>query len=136
MEARAISTLNHPHICSLFEVGPNYLVMEFIEGSTLAAEIKKGPLTPDLVARYGAQIASAWLRCSRSESYNRDLKPANFTVTLHGINMLDFGLAKMLHQAIRACQSISDSSSSNADASSNSRWRAASHNEFLNGLAT
>src|SRR5271155_3796927 len=52
-EARAISTLNHPHICTLYDVGPNYLVMEFIEGSTLAAEIRKTPLALDRVARYG-----------------------------------------------------------------------------------
>src|ERR1700685_4577019 len=59
LEARAISTLNHPHVCTLHDVGPNYLVMEFIEGSTLAAEIKKGPLAPETAARYGAQIAGA-----------------------------------------------------------------------------
>ena len=57
LEARAISTLNHPHVCTLYDVGPNYLVMEFIEGSTLAAEIKKAPLAPTTAARYGGQIA-------------------------------------------------------------------------------
>ena len=57
LEAQAISTLNHPNICTLYDVGPNYLVMEFIEGSTLAAEFKKGPLAPETAARYGAQIA-------------------------------------------------------------------------------
>src|SRR5271154_3635814 len=59
LEARAISTLNHPNICTLHDVGPNYLVMEFIEGSTLADELKKGPLAPEIAVRYGAQIASA-----------------------------------------------------------------------------
>src|SRR5215469_1756200 len=56
LEAEAISTLNHPNICTLFDVGPNYLVMEFIEGSTLAAELKEGPLATEVAARYGAQI--------------------------------------------------------------------------------
>src|SRR5271170_2586317 len=59
LEAQAISTLNHPHVCTLYDVGPNYLVMELIEGCTLAAELKKGPLVPAVAARYGAQIAGA-----------------------------------------------------------------------------
>ncbi len=58
-EARAISAFNHPHICTLYDVGPNYLVMELLDGSTLADEIKKGPLAIEQVARYGAQIAAA-----------------------------------------------------------------------------
>src|SRR5271156_4541263 len=55
LEAQAIATLNHPHVCTLYDVGPNYMVMELIEGSTLAAEIKQGPLAPEQAARYGAQ---------------------------------------------------------------------------------
>ncbi len=95
-EAHAISTLNHPHVCTLYDVGPNYLVMEFIEGSTLAAEIKKGPLAPELAARYGAQIASALAEAHALGIVHRDLKPSNVMVTRHGIKVLDFGLAKML----------------------------------------
>jgi len=57
-EARAISAFNHPNICTLHDVGPNYLVMELLDGSTLADEIRKGSMAPVLVARYGAQIAS------------------------------------------------------------------------------
>ena len=96
LEARAISTLNHPHVCTLYDVGPNYLVMEFIEGSTLAAEIKKGPLAPETAARYGAQIAGALAEAHALGIVHRDLKPSNIMVTRHGVKVLDFGLAKML----------------------------------------
>ncbi len=96
LEARAISTLNHPHVCTLYDVGTNYLVMEFIEGSTLAAEIKKGPLAPETAARYGAQIAAALAEAHVRGIVHRDLKPANIMITPHGIKVLDFGLAKML----------------------------------------
>jgi eukaryotic-like serine/threonine-protein kinase len=58
-EARAISALKHPHVCTLYDVGPNYLVMEFIEGSTLAAEIRKGPVQLGMMMRYASQIAAA-----------------------------------------------------------------------------
>jgi serine/threonine protein kinase len=96
LEARAISTLNHPHVCTLHDVGPNYLVMEFIEGSTLAAEIKKGPLAPETAARYGAQIAGALAEAHALGIVHRDLKPSNVMVTRHGVKVLDFGLAKVL----------------------------------------
>jgi len=95
-EARAISTLNHPHVCTLYDVGPNYLVMEFIEGSTLAAEIKKGPLAPETAARYGAQIAGALAEAHALGIVHRDLKPSNVMLTRHGVKVLDFGLAKVL----------------------------------------
>ncbi len=96
LEARAISTLNHPHVCTLHDVGPNYLVMEFIEGTTLAAEIKKGPLAPATAARYGAQIASALAEAHGLGIVHRDLKPSNIMLTKHGVKVLDFGLAKVL----------------------------------------
>lgn len=95
-EARAISTLNHPHVCTLYDVGPNYLVMELIEGSTLAAEIEKGPLAIASVARYGSQIASALAEAHARGIVHRDLKPGNIMVTRHGIKVLDFGLARTL----------------------------------------
>jgi serine/threonine protein kinase len=96
LEAQAISTLNHPHVCTLYDVGPNYMVMEFIEGSTLAAELKKGPLVPEMAARYGAQIAGALAEAHSLGIVHRDLKPSNVMLTRHGIKVLDFGLAKML----------------------------------------
>jgi serine/threonine protein kinase len=99
LEARAISTLNHPHVCTLYDVGPNYLVMEFIEGSTLAAEIKKGPLAPEAAASYGAQIAGALAEAHSLGIVHRDLKPSNVMLTRHGVKVLDFGLAKVLTEA-------------------------------------
>lgn len=95
-EARAISTLNHPRICTLYDVGPNYLVMEFIEGSTLAAELKQGPLPLECVVRYGAQIADALAEAHAVGIVHRDLKPSNIMLTRHGVKVLDFGLAKIV----------------------------------------
>ncbi len=100
LEARAISTLNHPNVCTLYDVGPNYLVMEFIDGSTLAAEIKKGPLAPETAARYGAQIASALGEAHSLGIVHRDLKPSNVMLTRHGVKVLDFGLAKLLSTTV------------------------------------
>ncbi|HTC36595.1 MAG TPA: protein kinase [Bryobacteraceae bacterium] len=99
LEARAISTLNHPNVCTLYDVGPNYLVMEFIDGSTLAAEIRKGPLAPEIAARYGAQIAGALAEAHSLGIVHRDLKPSNVMITRHGVKVLDFGLAKMAASA-------------------------------------
>jgi serine/threonine protein kinase/Tol biopolymer transport system component len=96
-EARAIAALNHPNICTLYDVGPNYLVMEFVEGETLATHLKKRRLPAELVLRYGAQIADALSAAHSSGITHRDLKPANIMVTKSGIKVLDFGLAKFTH---------------------------------------
>src|SRR5438132_3671832 len=93
-EARAISTLNHPHICTLYDVGPNYLVMELVEGETLASRLEKGPLPMELVLRYGAQIADALAAAHAKQIVHRDLKPGNIMITRTGVKVLDFGLAK------------------------------------------
>jgi Tol biopolymer transport system component len=93
-EARAIAALNHPHICSLYDVGPNYLVMELIEGDTLAARLRRGALAPVDVARYGAQIASALAEAHARGIVHRDLKPANVMLTRSGAKVLDFGIAR------------------------------------------
>jgi serine/threonine-protein kinase len=93
-EARAISALNHPHICTLYDVGPNYLVMELLEGETLAAKLKKGKLSIDDALRYGGQIADALAAAHAKGIVHRDLKPGNIMVTKSGVKVLDFGLAK------------------------------------------
>src|SRR6202163_2741137 len=89
-EARAVAALNHPNICTLHDVGPNYLVMEYIEGTPL-----KGPLPVDQALRYAAQICDALDAAHKKNITHRDLKPANILVTKAGIKLLDFGLAKV-----------------------------------------
>jgi serine/threonine protein kinase len=93
-EARAISSLNHPHICTLYDVGPDYLVMEFVEGETLARRLEKGRLPANLVWRYGLQIADALTAAHTRGIVHRDLKPANVVVTKAGLKVVDFGLAR------------------------------------------
>jgi serine/threonine protein kinase len=93
-EARAISSLNHPHICTLHDVGPDYMVMELVEGETLAARIRKGALPVSDVLRYGAEIAGALAAAHDKNTTHRDLKPANVMITKNGVKVLDFGLAK------------------------------------------
>ena len=93
-EARAVAQLNHPHICTLHDVGPDYLVMELVEGETLAARLKKGPLPLDQLLRYGAEIADALAAAHAKGIIHRDLKPANIMITKAGVKVLDFGLAK------------------------------------------
>jgi len=97
-EARAIACLNHPHICTLYDVGPDYLVMELVDGETLAARLTRGKLTIDDTLRYGAQIASALAEAHMKGVTHRDLKPGNLMLTKNGVKVMDFGLAK-LHTA-------------------------------------
>jgi serine/threonine protein kinase len=89
-EAKAIAALNHPNICQVYDVGPDYLVMEFIEGAPLA-----GPLNPDVALRFAVQIADALSAAHAKGITHRDLKPANILVTASGIKLLDFGLAQL-----------------------------------------
>ncbi|MBM3756593.1 MAG: hypothetical protein FJW38_21720 [Acidobacteria bacterium] len=89
-EARAVAALNHPGICTLYDVGPNYLVMEFIDGAPL-----KTPLPLDQALRYAIQICDALAAAHKKGITHRDLKPANILVTKSGIKLLDFGLAKL-----------------------------------------
>jgi tetratricopeptide (TPR) repeat protein len=93
-EARAISSLNHPNICTLYDVGPNYLVMELVEGETLAARLKSGPLPLKTVLLYGAQIVSAVVEAHAKDIVHRDLKPGNIMIGKSGVKVLDFGLAR------------------------------------------
>jgi eukaryotic-like serine/threonine-protein kinase len=99
-EAKAISQLSHPHICALYDVGTHegtqYLVMEFLEGETLASRIEKGPMPFDRLLAGGIQIAEALDRAHRQGIVHRDLKPGNVMLTKSGVKLLDFGLARTL----------------------------------------
>jgi hypothetical protein len=99
-EAKTISQLSHPHICALHDVGregdTEYLVMEYLEGDTLADRLLKGPLALEQALRYGMQIADALDKAHRQGIVHRDLKPGNVMLTRTGVKLLDFGLAKAL----------------------------------------
>jgi len=98
-EARAIAHLNHPRICTLHDVGPNYLVMEFLDGETLASRLKRGALSRAELLGLGSQMANALAAAHASGIVHRDLKPANIMLTTHGVKVLDFGLAKFADTA-------------------------------------
>src|SRR5262249_48986154 len=96
-EARTISTLNHPHICALYDIGhqnqTDYLVFEYLEGETLDQRLEKGAMPLEQVLRYGMEIADALDKAHRHGVIHRDLKPANIMLTKSGAKLLDFGLA-------------------------------------------
>src|SRR5262245_21243614 len=98
-EAKAISSLNHAHICTLHDVGSEagveFLVMEYLEGETAAQRVAKGPLPIQQVLRFGVEIAEALDRAHRQGITHRDLKPGNVMLTKSGVKLLDFGLAKL-----------------------------------------
>jgi eukaryotic-like serine/threonine-protein kinase len=108
-EAKAISSLNHPHICGLYDIGrehdTEYLVLELLEGETLASRIERGPLPLPQVLRFGIEIADALEAAHRHGIVHRDLKPANIMLTAAGTKLLDFGLAK--HTVGAAGQALS-----------------------------
>ena len=97
-EARAISSLNHPNICTLHDVGhqngTDFLVMEYLEGETLADRLTKGPLPPEQVLKYGIEICEGLEKAHKSGVVHRDLKPGNIMLTKSGAKLMDFGLAK------------------------------------------
>lgn len=109
-EARAIAALNHPNICHLYDVGPNYLVMELVEGETLADRIKQGAMPLDDALKVARQIADALEAAHEKGITHRDLKPGNVIIRHDGVvKVLDFGLAKMAAPA--AASSISPDNS-------------------------
>src|ERR1700680_3401869 len=93
-EARTISSLNHPHICQLYDIGSqdgtDYLVMEFLEGETLAARLSKGALPMNEILRIGIAVAEALAVAHRQGIVHRDLKPANIMLTHSGAELMDF----------------------------------------------
>src|SRR5713226_1152954 len=93
-EAKTISQLNHPHICTLYDVDENYVVMEPLEGETLAERLAAGPMSTEEVLRYGIEIAEALDKAHKQGIVHRDLKPSNVMLTKSGAKLLDFGLAK------------------------------------------
>ena len=97
-EAKAVSRLSHPHICTLHDIGQqdgaDYLVMELVEGETLEQRLIRGSLPPDQTIRYSAQIADALAKAHKLGITHRDLKPANIMLTKSGAKLMDFGLAK------------------------------------------
>jgi Tol biopolymer transport system component/predicted Ser/Thr protein kinase len=93
-EARAIASLNHRNICCLYDVGQNYLVMELLEGETLAERLKRGQLSIEQTLRHGGEIADALAAAHAKGIVHRDMKPANVMLTKAGVKVLDFGLAK------------------------------------------
>jgi serine/threonine protein kinase len=102
-EAKAVAALSHPHICPLFDVGhqdgTDFLVMEFLEGETLAARLRRGRLSIDQAIRCAIEMADALDKAHRQGIVHRDLKPGNVMLTKAGVKLLDFGLAK-LHKPI------------------------------------
>jgi eukaryotic-like serine/threonine-protein kinase len=105
-EARTIASLNHPHICTLFDVGRengrDFLVMEFLEGETLAERLKKGALPVEQALRFAIEIADALDKAHRKGITHRDLKPGNIMLTKSGAKLLDFGLAKLREEGAPA----------------------------------
>src|SRR6185369_1641877 len=98
-EARTVSSLSHPNICTLYDVGregdTDFLVMELLEGQSLAQRLESGPLPMEEVLRLGIQIADALEKAHASGVIHRDLKPGNVMLTERGVKLLDFGLAKL-----------------------------------------
>jgi eukaryotic-like serine/threonine-protein kinase len=103
-EARAISSMNHPHICTLYDIGregaADYFVMELLDGETLAARLERGPMKLDEALKVGAQIADALAAAHKQGIIHRDLKPGNVALTKSGAKVLDFGVAKLRDEGV------------------------------------
>jgi Tol biopolymer transport system component/predicted Ser/Thr protein kinase len=111
-EAKTIASLNHPHICTLHDTGHqdeiDFLVMEYLEGETLAQRLVKGPLPIQQVLQYAIEISDALDKAHRKGVTHRDLKPGNIMLTKSGTKLLDFGLAKLKQEAVPANLPLSD----------------------------
>jgi eukaryotic-like serine/threonine-protein kinase len=98
-EARAVAALNHPNICQIYDVGPNFIVLEFLDGHPLLSRAEPGPLPLERAVDYALQICDALEAAHQTGTVHRDLKPANILVTKTGVKLLDFGLAKVVAKA-------------------------------------
>jgi serine/threonine protein kinase/Tol biopolymer transport system component len=111
-EAKTIASLNHPHICTLYDIGHqdeiDYLVMEYLEGETLAQRLKKSALPIQLVLQYAIEISDALDKAHRKGVTHRDLKPGNVMLTKSGTKLLDFGLAKLTQEAAPAKEQLTE----------------------------
>jgi len=118
-EARAVSSLNHPHICVLHDVGhqgsTDYLVMEYLEGETLGKRIERGPLPAAELLRIAVEVANALEKAHRQGILHRDLKPGNIMLTKAGAKLMDFGLAKATPAAVDLSSSPTVSQPAPAD---------------------
>jgi serine/threonine protein kinase/Tfp pilus assembly protein PilF len=99
-EARAVAALNHPNICQIYDVGPNFLVLEFLDGNPLLSQAEPAPLPLERALEYAEQICDALEAAHQKGTVHRDLKPANIFVTKTGVKLLDFGLAKVVHAPV------------------------------------
>jgi Tol biopolymer transport system component len=115
-EARAISALNHPNICHLYDIGSQdgteYLVMEFLEGETLADRLERGPIPPQELLRLGSQVSDALDKAHQQGIIHRDLKPGNIMLTQSGAKVLDFGLAKQIQTSAASAAAMTAMTSS------------------------
>jgi eukaryotic-like serine/threonine-protein kinase len=111
-EARAISSLNHPHICTLYDIGTHdgmdFLVMEYLEGETLADRLEKGSLPIENVLKIAIEISDALDKAHRQGILHRDLKPANIMLTKSGAKLLDFGLAKLKKEPVEVGDALTE----------------------------
>jgi Tol biopolymer transport system component/predicted Ser/Thr protein kinase len=109
-EARIVSSLNHPHICTLYDVGHDggidFLVMEYLEGETMAQRVKKGPMPLEQVLGYGIEVADALDKAHRYGVAHRDVKPGNIMLTKSGTKLLDFGLAKVKPPVVQQVSTV------------------------------
>ncbi|MEP7354554.1 MAG: protein kinase [Acidobacteriota bacterium] len=95
-----MSSLNHPNFCTLRDVGPNYLVMQFVEGELLSKLLERGPLPLDKALAYAVQIVDALSAAHVNGVIHRDLKPGNIIITRNGAKVLDFGLAELSSERV------------------------------------
>ena len=116
-EARTISSLNHPHICTLHDVGhqdrTGFLVLEFLEGETLERRLHKGPVPAKQMLEYGVQISDALDRAHRQGIVHRDLKPGNIMLTKSGVKLMDFGLATLVQEGSPVATAVDEMTAEN-----------------------